>query len=156
MAILKRFICSKHGEFEAWSDEQEGLRCPKAKCRCKPREMVSAPAVHREGRTANIDKTVDQLAMDFKMTNIKSTREGENQSGYYTRNNAPAPKPEPRPGDAVMWGGGGRFNLDGIVKNGAARPVMGEQVGFSPKDAGIRRGPAVSSVIKDHENLKIE
>lgn len=150
MAILNRYICSKHGEFDAWSDE-DGIRCPKAKCRCKPRQMVSAPAVHR-GATAAIDKTTDQLAMDFKMSNIKSTHEGENQAGYFTRNNAPPPK-EPRPGDAVKWGGAGRFTLDGIVKNGnGVRSIAGEATGANFTGAPKLR-PSV--VIKDHENLKI-
>lgn len=152
MAILRRYICSKHGEFDAWADE--ATRCPAAKCRCKPREMVSAPAVHR-GATASIDKTANQLAIDFNMTNMKSTREGESQSGYFKRNNAPAP-PEPRPGDGVLWGNHGRFDLAAITKGGAAKPVRDEQVGFNPQQAGIRRGPTTASYIADHENLKIK
>lgn len=154
MAILKRFICSRHGEFDAWSDS--AVRCPAAKCRCKPREMVSAPAVHTSGRTAGADKTLNQLATDFNMTNIKSTREGENQSGYFTRNNA-KPKPsEPRPGDSVMWGNTGNFSMQNIMQGGAFRPVRGEQVGVKPTDVGVKKGPVTASYIPDHENLKID
>jgi hypothetical protein len=150
VAILKRFICSKHGEFDAWSDA--AMRCPAARCRCKPREMVAGPAVHR-GATASKDKTLKQLAMDFNMTNMKSAREGEAQSGYLARNNAPAPK-ETRPGDAVMWGGGGRFALDNVVKNGnGVRSIAGE-----PTGATLSGSPKLrpSWVMKDPDNLQIK
>lgn len=149
MAILKRFVCSKHGEFDAWADD--AIRCPAARCRCKPREMVSAPAVHR-GATASKDKTLNQLAMDFNMTNLKSAREGEAQSGYLTRNNAPVPK-EARPGDAVMWGGGGKFALDSMVKGNGIKSIAGE-----PTSATLGGAPKLqpSWVMKDHENLQIK
>lgn len=154
MAVLKRYICSRHGEFDAWNEGQ--VRCPAAKCRCKPREQVSAPAIHTTGRTAGADKTLNQLAMDFKMTNIKSTKEGENQAGYFTRNNTIPPPSEPQPRDSVIWGGGGRFDMASILQNGAARPVRDEQVGVKPRDVGVNRGPITASYTADHENLKIQ
>ena len=42
--------------------------------------------------TKKNDKTINQLAMDFDMTNIKSTREGENQAGFFTRKNKTSKK----------------------------------------------------------------
>ena len=103
MAVLKTFACSKHGEFDAWADG--AVRCPTPRCRCKAKEMPSGPSLLSWG-TKHADKTLKGLASDFKMTDIKSTREGEAQKGYLTRNNAPIPSTprEPRPGDGAIWG----------------------------------------------------
>jgi hypothetical protein len=87
-------------------------------------------------KTTFTDKSTKQLAMEFDMSDIKTTREGENQSGYLTRKNKftekeyqdaekyatrkkgvnkdkikPNPTPQPqtqeaRAGDAAIWGGG--------------------------------------------------
>ena len=147
MAILRRYICSKHGEFDAWEDSFP--RCPAQKCRCKPRQMVSAPAVHTSGRTSGIDSTLKNLASDFKMTNLSSAREGESQAAHHSH-------AEPKPGSGVMWGDAGGMKLDSIVKGGQFRSVRGEQVGVKPTELGVKRGPAVASYMKDHENLKLD
>lgn len=151
MAVLKTYICSKHGEFDAWNEG--AVRCPAAKCRCKPREMVSAPAIRTSTRTADMDKTLTGLAKDFKMTDIKSTKEGDSQSGYLTRNNTTK---EPRPGDSVMWGSQGSFSMQNIMGGNAFRSVRGESVGVKPTEVGVKRGPTTASYIADHENLKID
>jgi hypothetical protein len=39
---------------------------------------------------------------------------------------------------------------------GMIKPVAGEQVGFSPKDANITRGPMAASFTADHDNLKLD
>lgn len=153
MAILNRFICSKHGEFDAWSDD--AVRCPKLKCRCKPRQMVSGPSIRTSTRTADMDKTLTNLASDYNMTNIKSTKEGDNQAGYFTRNNATKPA-EPRPGDSVMWGNTGSFSMQNIMGGGAFKSVRGESVSVKPTDVGVKRGPTTASYVADHENLKID
>jgi hypothetical protein len=75
--------------------------------------------------TKKNDRTVKQLAMDFDMTDIKSTREGENQSGFFTRKNKTSKKQlekeakeaaerprEARPGDAAIWGSGGALRYE--------------------------------------------
>ena len=108
--------------------------------------------------TKKNDKTIKQLAMDFDMTNIKSTREGENQSGFFTRKNKTSKKQlekeaaiasqrprEPRPGDAAIWGGDNRYSLGNVIKGGAVRSVMGESVGMNPRDAGNLTGLQVKS-----------
>ena len=118
--------------------------------------------------TKKNDKNIKQLAMDFDMTNIKSTREGENQAGYFTRKNKTSKKQlekeareaeqrprEPRPGDAAIWGGDSRYSMGNLLKGGAVRSVMGESVGMNPKDAGNLTGPKISSFMKDHQNLQI-
>jgi hypothetical protein len=119
--------------------------------------------------TKKNDKTIKQLAMDFDMTNIKSTREGENQSGFFTRKNKTSKKQlekeaaiasqrprEPRPGDSAIWGGDSRYSLGNVIKGGAVRSVMGESVGMNPRDAGNLTGPKAASYIADHENLKMK
>ena len=119
--------------------------------------------------TKKNDKTIKQLAMDFDMTNIKSTREGENQAGYFTRKNktskkqlekeakaAAEQKREPRPGDAAIWGGDSRYSMGNLLKGGAVRSVMGESVGLNPKDAGNLTGPRAASYVADHENLQVK
>jgi hypothetical protein len=119
--------------------------------------------------TKKNDKTIKQLAMDFDMTNIKSTREGENQSGFFTRKNKTSKKQlekeaaiasqrprEPRPGDSAIWGGDSRYSLGNVIKGGAVRSVMGESVGMNPRDAGNLTGPRAASYIADHENLQVK
>jgi hypothetical protein len=119
--------------------------------------------------TKKNDRTIKQLAMDFDMTNIKSTREGENQSGFFTRKNKTSKKQlekeaaiasqrprEPRPGDSAIWGGDNRYSLGNVIKGGAVRSVMGESVGMNPRDAGNLTGPKAASYIADHENLKMK
>ena len=75
--ILKDYKCEIHGYFE--SSEP---RCPEG---C----TVNIYAVHlqapglKSDTTKNVDKTVQGLASDFNMTDVKSTREGEFQSGYH-------------------------------------------------------------------------
>lgn len=151
MAILNTFICSKHGEFQAWSDDS--VRCPQAKCRCKPRQQVSGPSIRTSQRTPQIDGTLDRLAKDFNMTNLNSAREGENQSKHFSHSKQ---APESRPGDSVMWGNQGNLDMGSILKGNRFQSVRGEQVGVKPSEVGVKRGPTTASYIADHENLKIE
>jgi hypothetical protein len=90
------------------------------------------------GRSKRNDTNIKQLAKDFDMTNIKSTKEGEAQDGYLTRKNAPPPEmpPEQAPGNGVMWGDAGKFSMAGML-GGMIKSVRGEPVGFSPKDANL-------------------
>ena len=105
-------------------------------------------------RTKNADATLKGLASDFNMTNIKSTREGEHQTGYHTRNN-----PEPSKGhdnvNNVLWGGGGRFNMASALAGNAVSSAPGEKAGFDPKSLGNLTGPKAASYIQDHQGLKI-
>jgi len=153
MAIKRHYKCEEHGFFEAWEEE-----CPQG---CKTGLSVvflRAPA-YLSSRTKKSDNTLRRMADEFKMTNIKSTREGENQAGYYTRNNGPKidapPSPASGNGNGVIWGGGGRFNMQNVLANGAAQSVKGERVGFNPKDMGNLTGPKAASYMTDHEGLKI-
>jgi len=101
------------------------------------------------------------MAKEFNMTNIKSTREGENQGNYITRNNAPVSKQEEamreaRPGDNAIWGGGGGISMANVMGGNAYKSVKGESVSVLPKDIGDLQGPRAASYIADHEGLKIK
>jgi hypothetical protein len=154
MAILRDYKCPRHGYFTAWEPVcDEG-------CTDVGQVILRAPTMRdsvKGGRSKRNDQNIKQLAADFNMTNIKSTREGEAQDGYLTRNNAPpvqAP-PEQGPGNGVIWGDAGKFSMAGML-GGMIKPVAGEQVGFSPKDANITRGPMAASFTADHDNLKLD
>jgi hypothetical protein len=90
-------------------------------------------------RTKQIDRTVRQLAMDFKRSDIKSTRQGEAQPGLAKQ------------GSGVIWGN--PANMGGVR---IAPPVGGEPVGIRPSQVGNFSGPRIGSYIADHENLKLK
>ncbi len=91
MSVINDYKCEKHGFFEAWEPI-----CPQG-CTENVHVVFLQPVGMTSDATKHNDKTLKQLALDFNMTNIKSTREGDNQAGYYTRNNKPAPKDVPPP-----------------------------------------------------------
>jgi len=164
MAVLKDYKCEKHGYFES-----RKAQCPMKGCDEEVFVVfLQAPGLMSESTKKN-DRTVKQLAIDFDMTDVKSTRAGENQAGFFTRKNktskreleketkAAAERPrEPRPGDAAIWGGDNRYNMKGLLSGRAVRPVADEAVSFNPKDAGNLTGPKAASYINDHQGLTIE
>ena len=166
MGILRDFMCSEHGIFESW----DGI-CKQCGVKGDRVYTGSAPAFIGS-RTKNIDKTLQGLAKDFQMTDIKSTREGEFQSGYLSRNNKTLNREETamvqahaekqqaqRPGDGAIWGGGFQgLNMGNVLSGKAVQSIKGEAVGVSPQQAGISRGPVADpkATFKDHENLSIK
>ena len=151
MAIKRDYECREHGYFEAWEPV-----CPEGCKRGIKVVFLRAPA-YVSARTKSADQTVRGLAENFNMTNIKSTREGETQAGYFTRNNAPEPQQQPTQSqNGVLWGNAGRFSMQNVLANGAAQSVRGEAVGFNPKDMGNLQGPKTASYLNDHEGLKIK
>ena len=164
MAVINDYKCEKHGYFEARKPQ-----CPMKGCAAEVMLVfLQAPSLVSE-RTKRNDKTVKQLAMDFDMSNIKSTREGENQAGFFTRKNktskkqlehekaaAEAKQREARPGDSARWGSKSGMNMGSILRGNQFRSVAGESVGFNPKDAGNLTGPKAASYIADHENLTVK
>ena len=82
MAVLKDYKCDKHGYFESRKPQ-----CLMKNCSEEVYVVfLQAPGLITDATKKN-DKNIKQLAMDFDMTDIKSTREGENQSGFFTRKN---------------------------------------------------------------------
>jgi hypothetical protein len=131
MAVKHDYKCPTHGYFESTK-----AQCPMKGCQDEVFIVfLQAPAM-LSAKTRFTDKSTKQLAIEFDMSNIKTTREGENQSGYLTRKNkykekdyAEAEKyatrkrgvnkdkikpeqnqqpqqQEARPGDSAIWGGG--------------------------------------------------
>lgn len=166
MAILRDYYCESHGIFEAWEPE-----CPMKLCKAAISVVHLKPVGTRSAKTAKTDKTLEGLAKDFQMTDIKSTREGEHQTGYLKRNNKLTDKQyaeataasehfesqkqkEGRNGDSAIWGNGGNISMKSVI-GGQFKSVMGESVGINPKEAGNLTGPKPASYIQDHENLTV-
>jgi hypothetical protein len=160
MGVVHDYKCSVHGYFE--NNE--------AKCHvpmCEGEVMLvflQAPGMIGD-KTKSADRSLNQLAMDFNMTNIKSAKSGESQAGYYTRKNTQPTAPvesapvqrEARPGDAAIWGKGlGGLNMKSILSGRAVQSIRGEPVGINPKDAGNLTGPRTASFTADHQGLKID
>mgnify|MGYP003336167361 FL=1 len=164
MAILHDYKCDKHGYFEGFE-----AKCPMKDCSEEVYVVfLQAPGLLSE-TTKNNDKTISNLASDFGMSDIKSTKEGENQQGYYTRNNSTSEKElnqerevadqrqrEARPGDSAIWGGQGGMTMGNILRGNMFKSVNGESVGVNPKEAGNLTGPRAASYIADHENLTVK
>lgn len=150
--ILRDYKCAKHGYFESFD-----AKCPMKACEEEVMVVFLQPPGLISDKTKGNDKRLNQLAIDFNMTNIKSTREGDSQGGYYARNNGPEPEQprEPRPGDAAIWGGDKRFSMQSIMAGRAVQPVRDEAVSINPKEIGNLTGPRTGSYVQDHENLSI-
>ena len=130
------------------------------------------PVGTRSAKTSATDKNLKQLAIEYDMTDIKSTKEGEHQTGYMKRKNKLTDKqfaeatdaiqaqnsnnaPQTRPGSSVIWGGDGNINMKSVM-GGQFKSVAGESVGINHKAAGDFQGPRASVVMNDHENLKVK
>jgi hypothetical protein len=182
--ILRDYKCQEHGFFEGFEPV-----CPEG---CSD-ELVLQVFLKSPGFVSDKSKAADKhlkgLAKEFDMSDIKSTREGENQSGYLTRNNKftekeyaeaekyatpkkrgrprkdaqqtppPPQAQESRAGDAAIWGGGFQgMSMAGILAGRFGQPVKNEQVGLTPREAGIQSGPIVDpkATMRDPDNLKIK
>ena len=156
MAVLHDYKCSRHGFFES-----RKAQCPMKDCHEEVLMVFLKPPGMTSDNTKKSDKTLKQLAMDFDMTNIKSAKEGENQSGYYTRKNkTKRPKEieqprQPRPGDAAIWGGHGGMNLQAAMSGQFTKSIKGESAGVNLMGAGLT-GPRTGSYIADHQNLSLD
>ena len=157
MAVMNDYKCDLHGFFEAWEPV-----CPEG-CTENVKVVFLQPVGLVSDTTKHNDKTIKQLAIDFNMTDVKSTREGDSQAGYYTRNNGPTPKDVPpvpreaRPGDAAIWGGaGGKLTMDNILKGNMFRSVAGEQVSVMPNQVGNLTPPRPASYMADQDNLSLD
>lgn len=164
MAVLKDYYCETHGIFEAWEP-----KCPMKNCKAELSVVFLKPVGLKSDKTKRTDKTVQQLAIDYDMTDIKTTREGEHQTGYLKRHNQLSDKQfaeadavmkeqqkqqGPRPGDQAIWGGGGNISMKSVM-GGQFKPVKDEAVSINPKSAGNLTGPRAGVIIADHENLQV-
>ena len=162
--ILKDYHCTEHGYFEGWKDA-----CPIKGCAGDISVVFLKPVGIKSDKTKQADKTIQGLADDFHMTDIKSTREGDNQAGYFTRNNSQTPKEreealahaaqqapqEPRPGSAALWGGAGGITMQSVM-GGMFKPVKDESVSVVPSSVANFAQPRANSYVADHENLQVK
>lgn len=164
--ILRDYKCQEHGFFEGFQP-----KCPEG---CEG-EFILAVFLKSPGfvsaKTKATDKNIAGLAKDFGMSNIKSTREGEHQEGYLSRNNkfaekdyaeaekyatkkaprkrkgkaavdSPAPR-EPRPGDSAIWGGG---DGKGMFSNFDLKTVLSGQFSKPVKDEAVGLTPRAAGI----------
>jgi hypothetical protein len=164
MAILRDYYCTNHGIFEAWEPD-----CPMKLCKGEISVVHLKPVGTRSAKTSSTDKNLKQLAIEYDMTDIKSTKAGEHQSGYLKRKNKLTDKQfaeasdaiqannqkQTRPGDSVIWGGGGNINMKSVM-GGQFKSVNGESVGIDPKAAGNLQGPRAASYMADPDNLQVK
>ena len=179
MPVKNDYKCPTHGYFESTK-----AQCPMKGCQDEVFVVfLQAPATISP-KTKFTDQSTKQLAMEFDMSDIKTTREGENQSGYLTRKNkfkekdyaeaekyatrkkgvnkdklkpVPPIQKEARPGDSAVWGGGFQgLNMQTILAGRAVQSVRGESVGLTPNEAGINSGPKTASFFADPDNLQIK
>ena len=148
MAVVNDYKCPKHGYFEARKSQ-----CPMKDCHEEVMVVfLQAPSL-MGAKTKAADNNLKQLAMEFGMSNIKSTREGEHQENFLTKKNkftekeyeqaekyatrkrgvnkdkikqtpSPEAQREARPGDAAVWGGGMQgMNMQSILAGRFSKPV---------------------------------
>ena len=166
MGILRDYYCTNHGIFEAWEPT-----CPMKNCKGELSVVHLKPVGTRSPKTSATDNNLKQLAIEYDMTDIKSTKAGEHQTGYMKRKNKLTDKQfaeatdamqdqnqqqqkQTRPGDSVIWGGGSNISMKSVL-GGQFKSVNGESVGINPKAAGDLQGPRAASYMADHENLQV-
>ena len=167
MAILRDYYCTNHGIFEAWEPD-----CPMKLCKGEISVVHLKPVGTRSPKTSATDNNLKQLAIEYDMTDIKSTKAGEHQSGYMKRKNKLSDKQfaeatdamqaqnqqqqkQTRPGDSVIWGSGGNINMKSVM-GGQFKSVNGESVGINPRAAGDLQGPRAASYMADPDNLQVK
>jgi hypothetical protein len=138
MGVRHDYKCPAHGYFES----TEAV-CPHG---CTDVQVVFLQPIGMvSNRTKGSDKTLEQLALDFKMGDIKSVKEGEAQPPRFAKQ--PAENPfAPKWGNPGDLGG---FNLRSV----AGESVSGIQ---AVKESSRLSGPRIGSYIADHQNLKID
>ena len=169
MAVLKDYMCTEHGVFES-----REAKCPIKFCQGDLSVIFLQPVGIKSENTKKNDKNLKQLALEFDMTDIKSTKAGEHQTGYLKRKNKLSDKAFEEAGAAmaqsqkrqeeemikqrlsgVNWGNGGNINLKSVM-GGQFKPVADEAVSVLPKSVGqfVPPRPGAGSQV-DHEGLKI-
>lgn len=146
MAVVNDYKCPKHGYFESRKPQ-----CPMKDCNEEVMVVFLQAPNLISAKTTFTDKSTKQLAIEFDMSDIKTTREGENQAGYLMRKNKftekeyadaekyatrkrgnkdklkpvpPQAQKESRPGDAAVWGGGMQgMNMQSILAGQFSKPV---------------------------------
>lgn len=135
--VIKEWKCEAHGYFEGTEPV-----CPQG---CTSVMQVHlTPIAIKSDKTKHNDSTLKQLALDYNMSDIKSTREGEAQPPRFANQ-------QPSDPFAVRWGSPSQ------ISQFNTKSIAGENVnGLSPLRSANPTGPRTASYIADHQNLKIE
>jgi len=142
MAVLDDYKCLAHGYFEAWE-----AKCPKG---CDGEAVVKVflqPVGLKSDSTKHADSTLQGLAKEYGMSDIKSVREGEAQPARFGQQQR-----QPQNPFAVQWGDPRQisgYNTAPI----ADESVNGLQLA---RDTGRLNSLKPSVVQHDHENLSIQ
>lgn len=138
MAVKNDYKCDVHGYFESTEPV-----CPHG---CTTVQVVFLqPVALKSDRTKNNDRTVQQLAMDFNMSDIKSVKEGEAQPPRFA-------KQQPENPFAVRWGSPSQ------ISQFNTKSINGEMVNGlqAVKSSAELKGPKTASYIADHQNLSLK
>ena len=82
MAVTNDYHCAVHGYFES-----KQAKCPMKGCHEEVMVVFLQAPNLVSAKTRFTDKSTKQLAIEFGMSDIKSTREGEHQEGFLTKKN---------------------------------------------------------------------
>jgi len=82
MAVVNDFHCATHGYFESRTP-----KCPMKGCNEEVMVVFLQAPNLVSAKTKFTDKSTKQLAIEFGMSDIKTTREGEHQEGFLTKRN---------------------------------------------------------------------
>ena len=82
MSVLNDFHCAAHGYFESRTP-----KCPMKGCNEEVMVVFLQAPNLVSAKTKSTDKTTKQLAIEFGMSDIKTTREGEHQENFLTKKN---------------------------------------------------------------------
>jgi hypothetical protein len=141
--VLHDYKCPVHGFFES--------REPVCPAGCTDVQLVFLqPVGLKSDTTKHADSTLKELAKDYGMSDIKSTREGEAQP--HALLNAQQKQMAENP-FSVKWGSpdqAKQYNLN---------PIRDETVGglAAIRNSGVTLAkPRPGVVMKDHENLQIK
>jgi hypothetical protein len=132
--VVKEWKCDAHGYFESVDPV-----CPHG-CTAIQRVFLT-PVAFKSDKTKRNDTTLQNLATDFQMNDIKSVREGEAQPPRLANDRNPF---------AVQWGSPNQ------ISSFNTNSIRGENVnGLSSFKQYQPTGPKAGSYIPDHEGLKI-
>jgi hypothetical protein len=133
--ITKEWQCSGHGYFEAAAADGEVPKCPHGCAkRFVKRVFLTAPSI-RSARTTNSDKTIRNLAQDFRMSDVKNDKAGGSVMDAMRKGNPQKPSWGQIPRNAknlkdVGFGGGtGGAMSDGLAHT---KTVVGNLPGPRP------------------------
>ena len=145
MSVLKDYMCTEHGVFESWE-----AKCPMKFCKGELSVIFLKPVGMKSEKTKSNDRNLKQLALEFDMTDIKSTKSGEHQEGYLKRKNKLSNKEFEQAGAAMAHNQ--KMQEEQLVQ----QRLADESVSVLPKSVGqfVPPKPGAGTQI-DHEGLKI-